>query len=208
MVLIALAALLGASALWAVAECLMATANAELAVAEAAGASASDPNALEAESARAKSVADALKKKNLFKPTPPKRNPVSEVMGILGSEALINGKWHKAGDSVGDAKIVAVEPTKVRVSWNGQEKEYTPMAAEGGGGGGRPDRPGPGGPPSGPPQGPPGARGSRPPRGPGGPPGVSPEQRANMREKVRTMSPEERQKFSEEMRERVRTTRR
>ncbi len=208
MVLLAIAALLGAAALYAVAECLMATAQAELAVTQAAGASASDPNALKAQTTRAKSEADALKKKNLFMPKPPKQNPIKEVMGILGSEALINGKWHKAGDAVGDAKIVAIEPTKVRVSWNGQEKELAPIASEGIGGSG------PGGPPSGrppsvrpnsPPKGPPGApmRG-----GPGRPPSISREERAGTRERVRNMSPEERRKFSEQMRERMKASRR
>jgi len=31
-------------------------------------------------------------------------------MGIFGDEALINGKWYKAGDKVADAKILAVNP--------------------------------------------------------------------------------------------------
>jgi len=203
-VLLAIAALLGALALYTTAECFVTTATAELAVARAANSSATEPNAVQEHSTRAKSVADALKKKNLFTPTPPKENPVKEVMGILGSEALINGKWHKAGDSVGDAKILAIEPTKVRVSWNGQEKEFAPMASEGAGGNG-PGRSPSARPPSARPKGPPKAIGNGP---PGGPPGISPEERANMREKVRNMSPEERRKFSEEMRERVRASRR
>jgi len=209
MVLLAMAALLGAAALYAVAECLMATAQAELAVARAAGASASDPNALNAQTTRAQSAADALKKKNLFTPKPPKQNPIKEVMGILGSEALINGQWHKAGDSVGDAKILAVEPTKVRVSWNGQEKEFTPMASEGLGGGNGPGRPSSGRPPSARPNGPP----QRPPdgamrRGPGRPPSLSPGPRGGQKEPSRSMSPEERRKLSEQMRERIKASRR
>ncbi len=30
---------------------------------------------------------------------------------------------------LGDAKIVAIEPTKVRVAWDGQEKEFSPIGA-------------------------------------------------------------------------------
>jgi len=204
-ILLAIAALLGAGALYVVAEHLMATAQAELAVAQAAGATVSDPNALAAQTKQAKSTADALKEKNLFAPKPPKQNPVKEVAGILGDEALINGNWYKAGQSVGDAKILAVEPTKVRISWNGQETELAPITSQGGGAGG-PGGPSPGRPPSmrpgGPPSGPPGgARGGR-------PPGLSRPDRAEMRAKVRTMSPEERRQFSEQMRERMKASRR
>ncbi len=204
-ILLAIAALLGAGALYVIAEHVMATAQAELAVSRAAGASASDPNALAAQTEQAKSTADALKEKNLFTPKPPKQNPIKEVAGILGDEALINGNWYKAGKSVGDAKILAVEPTKVRISWNGQETELAPMASQGGGAGG-PGRPPPGRPPSmrpgGPPSGPPGgAMGGR-------PPGLSRQERAETRARVRTMSPEERRQFSEQMRERIKASRR
>jgi len=78
-----------------------------------------------------KSIADELKKKNLFAPPPPKQHPVNEVLGILGDEALINDKWYKAGDSVGDAKIVAIEPTLVRIEWDGNEKTFLPIDTKG-----------------------------------------------------------------------------
>ena len=76
-----------------------------------------------------KAVAEELKKANLFAPAPPKRNPVQEVFGILGSEALINGQWYKAGDKIQDANIVAVEPTRVVVEWNGQRTTLYPIQA-------------------------------------------------------------------------------
>ena len=76
-----------------------------------------------------KAVAEELKKANLFAPPPPKRNPVQEVFGILGSEALINGQWYKAGDKVQDANIVAVESTHVVVEWNGQRTDLYPIQA-------------------------------------------------------------------------------
>lgn len=97
-----------------------------------------------------KASADQLKKQNLFAPAPPKRHPVSVVLGILGDEVLINNKWYKAGDKVGDATIVAVEPTKVRIAWDGQERDFAPIGAAAAGGSARPSttarsggRPGP-----------------------------------------------------------------
>ncbi len=94
-----------------------------------------------------KASANEIKKKNLFVPGAARQYPVNEVIGILGQEALIGDKWYRAGDSVGEAKILAIEPTKVRVVWNGQEKEFSPIGATGGAGGpgGRPDRAGLGG---------------------------------------------------------------
>lgn len=74
-----------------------------------------------------KAIADELKKKNLFAPPPPKQHPVKQVLGILGDEVLINGKWYKVGDNVGDAKIVAIEPTLVRIEWDGNEKTFLPI---------------------------------------------------------------------------------
>jgi hypothetical protein len=95
-----------------------------------------------------KSVAGSLKKKNLFTPPAPPRHPVTEVAGILGSEALIDGKWYKAGAKVGEgpnaAVIVAVEPTRIRVKWNGRETEFLPIHASSGASGGGPNAPGEG----------------------------------------------------------------
>lgn len=79
--------------------------------------------------AESMAVADELKKKNLFVPPVQKKHPVSMVFGILGDEALINGKWYKAGAKVGDAKIVSVEPTKVTIEWEGKEKVFAPISA-------------------------------------------------------------------------------
>ena len=198
MVLVAIAVLLGALVLYEVAGFFMTTARAELAVARAAESKGAEPNNVEARLASAKSAAEALKKKNLFAPPAPKQNPVREVIGILGDEALINGKWYKAGASVGDAKILAIGPTTVKVSWNGQEKEFSPIGAGGSPGGPRPPSGPPGAPPrpGGPPQAP------RPGRAEG-PPGFGPEEMASFREQMRNASPEERQRLREEMRERM-----
>ena len=71
---------------------------------------------------------DQLKKHNLFTKTPPKRNPVSMVNAIAGGEALINGKWYKAGDKIQDAKILAVDQT-VTIEWNGKKYVFNPGGA-------------------------------------------------------------------------------
>ena len=91
--------------------------------------STSDTNEVKEYLAKSKAVADELKKKNLFAPPVKKQHPVSVVLGIFGSEALINGNWYKAGDKVGDAKIVSVGPTKVTIEWQGSEKVFAPISA-------------------------------------------------------------------------------
>ena len=88
-----------------------------------------DANDVEEHLAESKTIAEELKKKNLFVPPTPKKHPVSQVSGILGDEVLINDKWYKVGDKVGDAKIVAIEPTQVKIEWEGKEKVFDPINA-------------------------------------------------------------------------------
>lgn len=77
------------------------------------------------------SLAEELKTNNLFAPPPPQEHPVKQVSGIFGDEALINGQWVQVGGSVGDAKILAIGPASVTVTWNGTEKVFLPI--DGGG---------------------------------------------------------------------------
>jgi hypothetical protein len=194
-VLLAVAAFLGALLFVQVVTYLLATADADSLVATATQAASGKPAV--ALSAEAKVAVEGLKKNNLFAPPAAKQYPISDVIGILGDQALINGQWYKAGDTVGEAKIIAIEPTKVKVTWNGQEKEFMPIISTGSGGSEAPGRKG--GPPS------PGKAGmvvtGAGPGGPGGMmAGLSPEERDQMRERLKTMAPEERQKFREEMR--------
>ena len=79
--------------------------------------------------AESKALAEGLKKNNLFAPPPPKQHPVKEVWGILGDEVLIEGKWYKVGDTIGDAKILAIGPTSAKIDWNGAEKVFLPIDA-------------------------------------------------------------------------------
>jgi hypothetical protein len=174
--------------------------NAMMAAAQA------DPNKAEAEDmkkvlAQTKAAADEIKKKNLFVPAAARQNPVREVIGILGREALIGDKWYKVGESVGDAKIVAIEPTKVKVVWDGREQEFSPIGSSGAGGRG--------GPPSGLP-----GRGSGPGasgrggmaagarRGSGMQAGGAPSPEMDaLRARWMNASPEEKQRLREEMRQ-------
>ncbi len=72
-------------------------------------------------------VAKELKKKNIFSPTPEKKNPVSKIDAVFGKEALINGKWYKAGDKIEDAQIISVAARSVMVRWNDKDKAISPF---------------------------------------------------------------------------------
>ena len=195
-VLLASAALLGALAFVQVATYLVATSDADSLVAIATR--STPDNASEALSSQSKALVDGLKKNNLFAPPSPKQHPINEVIGILGDQALINGQWYKTGDMVAEARILAIEPTKVRVTWNGQEKEFMPIGSTGQGG---PEGPGRKGRPPTPRGAPMVVTGAAP--APAGPmAGPSPEERDQMRERWTNMTPEERQKYREEMRAR------
>ena len=184
-----------------------ASARAESLVKSAMEQGKADAKEVEKHLADSKAIADDLKKNNLFVPPPPKQHPVKEVMGILGNEAIINGKFYKVGDKIGDAKIVAIDTTQVRIEWDGKEKVFAPIGAVASSAPGprRPGRPdmaaraggsgregaamvvvGRGGRQSG--------------RGRFG--SLSEEERERMRERWMNMSEQERQEFRERMRER------
>lgn len=180
-----------------------ASARAENLVTTAMAHNTTDPDDMDRYFAKYKALADELKKNNLFVPSPPKQHPVKEVLGILGNEVVIGDKLYKVGDMVRDAKIVAIEATKVTIEWDGKEKTFSPIDAGG--------TPQPGGP-----------RGSRETARGGGPAGGSAQMVAvgsaarpggrvelggfrgagGMRERIQNMSEGERQRFFNEMRER------
>jgi uncharacterized membrane protein YgcG len=150
-------------------------------------------------------VAGKLKKDNLFAPPPPKQHPVNEVLGIMGNEALIGGRWYKVGDRIADARIVAIEPAQVRIEWDGSEKVFAPIDARGSSEAAGPAR---GGPEMGDVAGRGPGRGGAPlvsiPSGPGGFGEFSPPEGGggfeSMRARFQNMSEEERQAFRERMR--------
>ena len=201
-ILCAIAALLGALIFLKIAGFFVSTSQARVleAQADAAGAGINDLKKL---LAGTKAAAEELKKKNLFVLATPKQFPISDVLGIMGQEALINGQWYKVGDNVAEARIAAIEPTKVKIVWNGQEKEFSPITS--GGGGGRPDqpgslggRPGSGGPPKMVVTG--GRRGSGQMQGPG----LSSEEMEKMREQWKNATtPEGKQRLREAARQRA-----
>jgi hypothetical protein len=176
--------------------------------------SATEPNNIDSLLKASRELSDQLKKKNLFVPPPPeKKSPVNAVTGILGQEALIDGQWYKAGDKIGDAQIVAIEPARVKIRWDGNEKFFSPITSvvasgQQEGGKDRPDRQ-PAGPRGGAATVVPGQNFG--PGGPGGFPGfpgfgnMSPEemerfrqQREEMRQRFENMSEEEREQFRQQ----------
>jgi hypothetical protein len=129
-ILVAVAALLGALTFLRVGSFL--NSSRAMAMAGPPDPSTTDGRELQTALAQTRASADEIKKMNLFAPGAGRQYPISEVMGILGHEALIGDRWYQVGDSVGEARIVAIEATKVRVVWNGQEKEFSPIGAAGG----------------------------------------------------------------------------
>lgn len=73
-------------------------------------------------------AANRLKKKSLFSPpVSKKKNPVSIIDAVLGNEALIKGKFYKAGDKIGDAQIISVSAKSVMILWNDKEISIHPF---------------------------------------------------------------------------------
>ncbi len=128
-VLLGAAVLCGVLILAKVTGFFVASARAENVVKRAVAQNESDSKLLEAQLAKSRPIADTLKKNNLFSPPPPKEHPVKEVFAIFGDEVLINDKWYKVGDRVGDAKITAIGPVSVTTEWDGKEKVFYPIQA-------------------------------------------------------------------------------
>jgi peroxiredoxin len=152
-VLLGVSAVLAVSILVKVTGFFTASARAEKIVTTAVEQNTEDANDIDKYFAKYKMLADALKKNNLFVPTPKKQHPVKEVIGIFGDEVIIRDKLYKVGDKVGDAKIIAIEATKVTIEWDGKKTKFSPIDA---GGSSQPGRP----------------RGSRATARGGGPPGA------------------------------------
>jgi hypothetical protein len=85
------------------------------------------PPPLPETTASSRAIADDLKKQNLFTPPAPRQHPVKEVSGILGDEVLIDNRWYKCDDKIGEATIVHIGPTEVRIAWEGNERTFVPI---------------------------------------------------------------------------------
>lgn len=103
------------------------SANANQLVKQAVDKNKVDPNEMDRLLAKTKELAEELKKKSIFVAQFPKGHPVNAVTGIFGKEAFINSKWFKAAEKIEDAEIVAIEPTRVKIRWNGNEKFFLPI---------------------------------------------------------------------------------
>ncbi len=87
--------------------------------------SGQDDDAVKTNLAKSQAVVEKIKEKNLFaapKPKPP------GCSAILGSKALINGKWYGVGDEVEGAKISAIGPREVTIIWEEKEKKLFPFS--------------------------------------------------------------------------------
>ena len=173
--------------------------------------------ALKMVQAQNKKVVDGLKQKNLFYAPPKPPSAPSSCQAIFGDEAYIEGKWVKVGATLtAGAKLIAIEATYVEIEHEGKKKKLAPIAAviTDVGSTGVPRSPsgqrGPSG-VSDSRRG--GRRGDMPSRvrgglerrgrmgfGNGGT--MSSEEREELREKIRAMSPEERREYMQEMRSR------
>ncbi len=127
--LVAAAVLLGSLAGAKVARCVVEPKRVERVIAYASALNEQDPNRMAPYLEGTREVADELKKKNLFVKAAAAQHPVKQVDGILGSEVLIANKWYKAGDKIGEAKVVSVEPTQVTIEWDGKKKTFAPLAS-------------------------------------------------------------------------------
>ena len=117
----------------------IASAKAESLVRRAIGQSKPDPNNVKDQLANFEMIAADLKNNNLFAPPEAKKHPVEAVLGIfgdqvlikenLGDQVLIKEKWYDIGDTIGEAKIVAIGPTSVTIAWDGKEKAFLPIQA-------------------------------------------------------------------------------
>jgi len=128
-VLLGVSVLCGILILVKVTSFFMASARAESVVKRAIKQNGTDPNNIEKQLASSAAITDELKKNNLFAPPQAKQHPVKEVSGIFGDQVLIKDKWYNVGETVEDAKIVAIGPTSVTIMWDGKEKSFLPIQA-------------------------------------------------------------------------------
>jgi hypothetical protein len=108
----------------------VASARAKSIVKQAVEQSTADPKDIEKQLANSAAISDELKKNNLFAPPETKQHPVKEVSGIFGDQVLIQNKWYSVGDTIKDAKIVAIGATSVTIAWDGKERSFLPIESK------------------------------------------------------------------------------
>jgi len=128
-ILLGIAVLCGIIIMVKVTGLFIASARAESLVKRAIEQSKPDPNNMKDQLANSEMIAADLKKNNLFAPPEAKKHPIEAVLGIFGDQVLIKDKWYNVGETIGEAKIVAIGPTSVTIAWDGREKAFLPIQA-------------------------------------------------------------------------------
>jgi hypothetical protein len=105
------------------------------ALAEQVDRNQSQSDVLEKHLAANKKTADELKTKNPFVMVSKAKPQTPKVNGVLGDKVLINGAWYGVGQTVGGAKILAIEAARVMVEWEGKTIPLEIVAAPSSGGG-------------------------------------------------------------------------
>lgn len=68
-----------------------------------------------------------LKQKRTFTLPPAQAKPPQNIMGILGNRALIDNKWYSEGDSIGSGKVLSVNYREIVIEWNGSNITLSPL---------------------------------------------------------------------------------
>ena len=72
-------------------------------------------------------AADKLARRNMFVPPPDGFEPPGDCTAIFGDEARIGERWVKAGDTIGNTKVLEVGPTAVTLLWEGKKITRSPI---------------------------------------------------------------------------------
>jgi len=76
-----------------------------------------------------RNLAASLTRNNIISPPASRENPVKEVRAIFGNQVLINDNWYNEGQTIADAKIVAIEADQVTIEWEGRPTTFRPIDA-------------------------------------------------------------------------------
>ena len=74
-----------------------------------------------------RTIANNLINNNLFAPPVVEQRqwPVREIRGIWDNKVQINNNWYAEGQTVQNAQIVSIEPTRVTIEWDGQTRTFS-----------------------------------------------------------------------------------
>ncbi len=128
-VLLGCSVIFAASIMAKLANCFTVSARAESLSRAAIAQNSTDENDMENFLKPSRDLADKLKRNNYFTPSEPDEHPIKEVRAIFGDEVLIESKWYEVGQMVGEAKIVSIEPSKVKIEWKGRQRDFLPIDA-------------------------------------------------------------------------------